>query len=142
MNTNSDAVSLGTPTASFDAYRANGAVFLEAAEKYRCETDVRNAVDSSGSQKIFEFFGFETLPGDKAKDIKVEILLNRDDLVHFVVGEDPNVQLVDRDLSDAVVGGATAGSAGTISTASTFACSTAPSSLGSAATAGTIGSAS
>ncbi len=135
---------VGAPTEAspeaLDQYRTNISAFLEAADRYRYEPGVRNTVDQSGPREIFEFFGLDS--SEVKEGTEVNVLLDQNDLVHFVVGEDPNVVLTDEALGDRVVGGATAGTAGTISSLGTFACSTAPGCISSAYTAGTAGSAS
>ncbi len=127
---------------SHETVSKNGAFFLNAAEQYRSESEVRSTIDRAHPREVFDFFGFKGLPGNEMDGMDVVVLRDEDHLVHFVIGEDPNMHLADQELSEVVVGGATAGSAGTVSTASTFGCSTVISTMSSAASAGTIGSAS
>ncbi len=129
-NIDMSPMAMGTYTKSYER-------FLKAADRYRSDEEFRVSIDGASGREVYEAFGFDV----PVTDMQVDVVANTDDVVHFILPPDPNMDLADESLS-AVSGGATAGSAGSVSTASTFQCSTFFSSFSTAGTAGTAGSAS
>lgn len=73
---------------------------------------------------------------DVPDDVEVRVVENTDNVVYLTLPPPPSEELSD-DALEAVAGGSTAGSAGTVSTVGTISC---PASLGTAMCAGTAGS--
>ncbi len=129
-NIDMSPMAMGTYTKSYER-------FLETADRYRSDEEFRSSIDEASGTEVYKAFGFDV----PVVGMQVDVVANTDEVVHFILPPDPNMDLADESLS-AVSGGATAGSAGSVSSASTFQTSTFFSSFSTAGTAGTAGSAS
>lgn len=115
-------------------YGRNLARFADLAARYRGDAELRERLDRGDAAAEVRELGIEPIPG-----VDMRIVVDTDEVTHIAFPSDPNMSLGDESLHN-VAGGETAGSASTIATASSFGCSTVPSSLGSAGSVGTAGS--
>ena len=116
--------------------RANQARFEDLAKRYRDDPELRAKIDSGDVADEIAFLGVEAvLPADA----EPRIVVNSDEVYHLALPSDPNTLLRDETLAD-ISGGSTLGSAASVGSMSSFLCVCIPSSLGTAGTAGTAGS--
>ena len=120
--------SLGTYQSNYHALRA-------IAEEYRRDDALRERIDSGDVSPLLDRLDFP-IP----ENMEVKIVADTPETLHIILPPDPNALLSDEDLGS-VAGGKTAGSAGSVGTASTMACLTTPSSVGTASSAGSVGTA-
>ena len=114
--------------------RANWARFERLAGRYRDDPALRARLDSGDMAGELAELGIALPDGVEAR-----FAANTDDTYHVALPPNPNTTLADEALTQ-VSGGSTLGSAGCVGSMSSFACSTGPSSIGSASSAGTAGS--
>ena len=115
-------------------YGRNLARFADLAARYRDDAELRERIDRGDAAAEARELGIEPIPG-----VDVRIVADTDEVTHIAFPSDPNTSLSDTSLNN-MAGGQTAGSASTIATARSLACSTVPSSLGSAGSVGAAGS--
>ena len=120
-------------------YSESYSQFQTVADRYKGDADFRTQINSASGAEVFSAFGFD-FDGPVDESISVKILVDSDTVSHLVLPPDPNTELLDEKLMNVSGGGKCAGSAGSVSTASTIQCSTLPSSMSSGGTAGTVGS--
>ena len=114
--------------------RTDRARLESLAGRYRDDPELRARLDAGDAAGALDELGLDLPPGVEAR-----FAANTDEVFHVVLPPNPNKTLADEALIQAV-GGSTAGSAGTVGTMSSFACSTGPSCIGSGGTASTAGS--
>ena len=107
------------------------------AARYREDSGLRARIESGDLSDAIAELGLPSPP----ESIQVRIVADTPEVVHIVLPPDPNADLTDESLR-AVAGGKTAGTAGSVGSASTFACSCSPSSAGTVSSGGTAGSSS
>jgi len=117
--------------------KANWVKFETLAKQYREDASLRARIDAGDVSDTLEYLGVSIADG-----VKVRIVADTADRIHFPVPPPGRVGEMSVENLSAVVGGNTAGTAGCIGTAATFGCSCAPSTMSTAGTGGTIGSAS
>ena len=115
--------------------RDNYARFETLAERYQDDAALRSRIDTGDVTDSLDYLGIIMPPG-----IETRIVAETAETQYFLLPPDPNMELSDEDLS-MVAGGKTAGTSGSLSSASTIGCSTAPSTLSTLASAGTAGTA-
>ncbi len=135
-----DADIVPSSAESVDSHIRTYEHFLQTAARYRTSEAFRRSLEGDSGRNVLATFGLETpLP----EDMEANVLVNTDELMHFIMPSDPNISLTDEQLSSVAGGwGSTASSLSTAGSFSTVACSTAPSSASSIACGGTAGSAS
>ena len=104
------------------------AKFRELAVRYRDDADFRTAIDGGDVDDAVEYLGIEVPEGMAPK-----LHFDNAEVRHVMFPPDPNAMIHDEALM-AVAGGKSAGQSGCTNTASTFACSSVPSTVGSAST--------
>lgn len=110
--------------ADADRLAAFGREFGENADlRRRFESDPRAVLEEQGI--------------DVPTDVELRVSASTDDVYYLAMPPDPNAALEDENLAS-LAGGTRAGTASSVSSVGSFACSTGPSSIGSA---GSIGSA-
>ncbi len=102
------------------------------SDRYRKDPDFRRQLDEGDVTDVFGEFGAKPTDG-----IEYRFVADSDELVHFIMPPDPNLDLADEQLSQ-VSGGSCASSAGSIGSLSSMLTFT---SFSTAACAGTVGSA-
>jgi len=119
--------------------KANWAKFEALAKKYREDASLRARIDAGDVSDSLKYLGVKI-----ADDVKVKIVADAADRIHFAVPPPGRVGEMAAEALSAIVGGGshTAGTAACAGTAGSFGCSSAPSTMSSAGTGGTIGSAS
>lgn len=120
---------LNVPGSSSEQIEKNAKRFEEFADRFRTDAAFRGQVEADGAH-ILPQYGFTIPPGTKVK-----VVTNTPSTQYMVFPPDPNTDLADEAL-DAVAGGATASTAGSMSTALS---SCMVSSAGTAGCASTVG---
>ncbi len=110
------------------------AAFEAAARRYRDDAPWRERIDDGESEAVSGLMSDIALT--PAPGASVRVRANDDRVFHVIMPPDPNMTVTDETLSG-VVGGARAGTMASLSSAGTAGCSTAPSTLGTAASAST-----
>lgn len=110
------------------------AAFEAAARRYRDDASWRERIDDGESEAVSGLMSDISLT--PAPGASVRVRANDDRTFHVIMPPDPNMTVADETLSG-VVGGARAGTMASLSSAGTAGCSTAPSTLGTAASAST-----
>ena len=124
-------------TALLAERRTNLERFHVFAARYQEDSELRARIESGDLSDAIAELGLPNPP----ENMQVRIVADTPEVVHIVLPPDPNADLTDESMS-AVAGGKTVGTAGSVGSASTFACSCSPSSVGSASSGGTAGSSS
>lgn len=120
---------LDVPGISGEQIEKNIKRFEEFTDRFQTDAAFRGQVEADGA-RILPQYGFNIPPG-----MAVKVVTNTPSTQHIVFPIDPNVDLTDEAL-DVVAGGASASTAGTMSTALS---STMVSSAGTAGCASTVG---
>lgn len=110
------------------------AAFEAAALRYRDDAPWRARIDDGESEALSGLMSDISLT--PAPGASVRVRANDDSVFHVIMPPDPNMTVADETLAG-VVGGARAGTMASLSSAGTAGCSTAPSTLGTAASAST-----
>lgn len=105
--------------------------FQEAARRYRDDGPWRARIDGGDAEALSALMRDVAL--SVASDTAVRVVANDAGTFHFVLPPDPNAKMADEALAG-IAGGARASSLSSVGSVATVACSTAPSTLTSAAT--------
>jgi len=115
--------------------KANWAKFEALAKQYREDASLRARIDAGDVSDSLEHLGVSIAGG-----VKVKIVADTADRIHFAVPPPGRVGEMSAESLSAVVGGThTAGTAACAGSAGSFGCSCAPSTMSTAGTGGTMG---
>lgn len=98
----------------------------ELARRYRDDPELRARIDSGDTADALAEPGIDLPSG-----VDCRVVANTADVYHLALPSDPNEAMADEDLGS-IAGGVRASTAASVSSAGSFACSTGPSSIGSA----------
>lgn len=121
---------------SYAAFEKGYAAMQELNAAYRSDEELRRRIDGGDAAPAVEAFGLDMPAG-----LELRIAADTAEVFHVVLPPDPNAVVADSALSEVAGGTATASSAGTVSSAGSFGCSTSPSTLSSVGSAGSAGTA-
>ncbi len=106
--------------------RAGQARVEDLARRYRDDPELRARIDSGDTADALA-----ELDIDLPSGVDCRVVANTDDTYHLALPSDPNEAMTDEDLGS-IAGGVRASTAASVSSVGSFACSTGPSSIGSA----------
>ncbi len=117
-----------------EQYEQGRALLKQLSADYHGDPELRTRIDGGDSQPVLDALGVDN-PGGA----ELRVVADTPEVYHLPMPLDPNKAMADTALAR-VVGGSTTGSGGSISSAGSFGCSTAPSTLSSVSTTSTAGS--
>ena len=117
-----------------EQYEQGRALLKQLSADYHGDPELRARIDGGDSQLVLDALGVDN-PGGA----ELRVVADTPEVYHLPMPLDPNKAMADTALAR-VVGGSTTGSGGSISSAGSFGCSTAPSTLSSVSTTSTAGS--
>ena len=117
-----------------EQYEQGRALLKQLSADYHSDPALRARIDGGDSRPVLDALGVDN-PGGA----ELRVVADTPEIYHLPMPLDPNKAMADTALAR-VVGGSTTGSGGSISSAGSFGCSTAPSTLSSVSTTSTAGS--
>ena len=117
-----------------EQFEQGRALLKRLSADYHADPELRARIDGGDSRPVLDALGVDN-PGGA----ELRVVADTPEVYHLPMPLDPNKAMADTALAR-VVGGSTTGSGGSISSAGSFGCSTAPSTLSSVSTTSTAGS--
>lgn len=119
-----------------EEYARNRAKLLEFRARYDRDEALRRRIDAGDSRPLLEAVGLEDVP----VGMEIRVAPARAGVHYVVIPSDPAAALTDQELERVWAGTPGYGTAGSALSASTFACTCIPSSMGTLSSAGTASS--
>ena len=120
--------------AAQEEFERNREKLLAFRASYDRDEALRRRIDAGDGGPLLEMLGL-----DFPSSANARVVLAQEDVHYVIMPPDPSVVLRDRQL-ETVTGGSAFGTAGSVLTAGSFACSCVPSSFGTVSSAGTASS--